>query len=60
MDSKKSILSWKSSKNKSMIRIGVVFSADSEFANENARGAHLGPVLMIFDSEFFVTSSDVF
>ena len=41
---KKYILSWKSSKNKSMIRIGVVFRADSEFANENSRGAHLGPV----------------
>ena len=44
LGSKKYILSWKSSKNKSMIRIGVVFRADSEFANENARGAHLGPV----------------
>ena len=56
----KYILSWKSSTNKSMIRIGVVFRADSEFANKNSRGAHLGPVLMIFDSEFFATSSDVF
>ena len=41
---KKDMLGQKRLKNKLKIGIGVVFCADSEFDNENSRGAHLGPV----------------